>query len=89
MDWTPYDAHQAYLEFYRPAVHIMRKLNFSGKLTPEQKLFFELTKPKEQLFDLQDDPDELINLANNPDYKKQLDELRLKLVAAENEMTFL
>jgi len=87
MDWTPYDAHQAYLEFYRPAVHIMRKLNFSGKLTPEQKLFFELTKPREQLFDLQNDPDELINLANNPEYKKQLDRLRLKLVTAENEMT--
>lgn len=87
MDWTPYDAHQAYLEFYRPAVHIMRKLNFSGKLSPEQKIFFELTKPKEQLFDLQNDPDELINLANNPEYKKQLDKLRLKLVTAENEMT--
>ena len=87
MNWIPYDTHQAYLEFYRPAIHIMRKLNFCGKLSPEQKLFFESKKPLEQLFDLQNDPDELINLASNPAYKKQLEKLRLKLQAAEREMT--
>lgn len=87
MHWTPYDAHQAYLEFYRPAVHIMRKLNFAGELNPEQKTFFELSKPKEQLFDLQSDPDELKNLADNPEYKEKLEELRMKLISAENQMT--
>jgi N-sulfoglucosamine sulfohydrolase len=30
MPEIPYDAHQAYLEFFRPAVHIMRKLNHDG-----------------------------------------------------------
>ena len=35
-----HDAHQAYLEFYRPAVHIMRTLNEEGKLTDLQQKFF-------------------------------------------------
>ncbi len=45
MPEVPYDAGQAYLEFYRPAVHIMRALNKEGKLNENQKPFFEPTKP--------------------------------------------
>lgn len=87
MWWAPYDAHQAYLEFYRPAVHVMRKLNIEGKLNKDQQLFFENTKPKEQLFDLKIDPNELNNLVNDPRYKEVLEKLRVRLSETEQEMT--
>lgn len=85
--WLPYDAHQAYLEFYRPAVHVMRKLNLEGKLTADQKVFFDYYKPAEQLFDLQNDPHELNNLAENPDYRKVLEKFRTRLSEVERDMT--
>lgn len=72
----PFDAHQAYLEFYRPAVHIMRDLNKEGKLNDVQKFFFQPTKPKEELYNLKNDPQELNNLANNPEYASILKKLR-------------
>jgi len=74
----PFDAHQGYLEFYRPAVHIMRGLNEEGKLNDVQKFFFEDTKPAEELYNLKNDPQELVNLANNPEYTSILKELREK-----------
>lgn len=76
MPEVPYDAHQVYLEFYRPAVHIMRKLNAEGKLNAAQKLFFEQQKPKEELYNLEKDPQELNNLACNPAYFKVLNQMR-------------
>lgn len=72
----PYDAHQAYLEFYRPAVHAMRKLQAAGQLTPAQALFFQPNKPTEELYDLANDPDELNNLATQPEYAERLDQFR-------------
>lgn len=83
----PYDAHQAYLEFYRPAVHIMRKMYKEGKLNDDQKPFFEPTKPKEELYNLKEDPNELHNLANNPKYKDVLEKLRNKTLVFDKEMT--
>lgn len=74
----PFDAHQAYLEFYRPAVHVMRRLNNEGKLNDVQKFFFENSKPTEELYNLKNDPQELVNLADNPEYASILKELRLK-----------
>lgn len=76
----PYDAHQAYLEFYRPAVHIMRQLNKEGKLTPEQAFFFADSKPKEELYNLKNDPQELNNLAENAKYEKILKKMRKETV---------
>ncbi|WP_303317269.1 sulfatase-like hydrolase/transferase [Flavivirga abyssicola] len=73
---VPYDAHQAYLEFYRPAVHIMRRLYQEGKLTESQKLFFEPSKPIEQLFNMKEDPHQLNNLIDNPEYESVLNKLR-------------
>ncbi len=64
------DAHQAYLEFYRPAVHIMRGLNEQGTLNELQYKFFAPTKEKEELYDRVNDPFETNNLINNPDYSK-------------------
>ncbi|WP_233098693.1 sulfatase family protein [Aureibaculum flavum] len=74
----PFDAHQAYLEFYRPAVHIMRQLKKEGKLTEEQKFFFEDSKPVEELYNLINDSQELVNLANNPEYADILVKMRAK-----------
>lgn len=73
---VPYDAHQAYLEFYRPAVHIMRQLKAEGKLSPEQEFFFADSKPKEELYNLIEDPQELNNLAGNPEFSSILKKLR-------------
>ena len=71
----PLDAHQAYLEFYRPAVHIMRGLYKEGKLDPLQSKFFE-PKVEEELYDLINDPHETVNLATNKKYKKILKTMR-------------
>jgi len=76
MPEVPFDAHQAYLEFYRPAVHVMRLLNAEGKLNADEKAFFEPTKEKEELYDLLNDPHELINLADDLNYKLVLEQMR-------------
>ncbi|WP_111708852.1 sulfatase family protein [Lutibacter citreus] len=81
----PFDAHQAYLEFYRPAVHIMRGLKKQGKLNKNQSFFFEDTKPVEELYNLKNDPQELINLANNPKYASILEDLRAKTKSFDEE----
>jgi arylsulfatase A-like enzyme len=72
----PYDAGQAYLEFYRPAVHSMRVLRDAGKLTPEQAFFFLPTKPGEELYDLENDPEELHNLVEVAAHQRTLRRLR-------------
>lgn len=76
MPEVPYDAHQAYLEFYRPAVHVMRRLKAEGKLNAEQEFFFKDKKPREELYDLKNDPYELINLADNSMFSAKLDSMR-------------
>jgi uncharacterized sulfatase len=86
MPQVPYDAHQAYLEFYRPAVHIMRQLYKEGKLNEKQKPFFEPTKPKEELYNLKVDPNELRNLATNSAYKDILEKLRKETLKFDKEM---
>ncbi len=73
---TPFDAGQAYLEFYRPAVHRMRTLRDAGQLTPEQAFFFLPTKPGEELYDLENDPEELHNLVGEDAHKRTLRRLR-------------
>lgn len=83
----PYDAHQAYLEFYRPAVHVMRQLKEEGKLNKDQLTFFADTKPVEELYDLKKDPFELHNLAQDPEYKNTLTQMRSKLAEYELAMT--
>lgn len=83
---TPFDAHQAYLEFYRPAVHVMRTLKKEGKLNEAQVFFFQDAKPVEELYDLKNDPYELINLAQDSKYVKELAEMRSKTKDLDAEM---
>jgi N-sulfoglucosamine sulfohydrolase len=83
----PYNTQQAYLEFYRPAVHVMQQLYNEGKLNEDQKPFFEPTKPKEELYNLVEDPYQLHNLANNEKYKDVLEKLRKKTIEFDTEIT--
>jgi len=85
MPEVPWDAHQAYLEFYRPALHVMRRLKAQGKLTPAQEIFFQPTKPSEELYNLKNDPQELHNLAADSLYAPVLTELREKTLQMEQE----
>lgn len=72
-----------YLEInYRNQMPIMQellRLRDEGKLSPEQALWFRMTKPDEELYDTWKDPHELKNLADNPDYQEKLIELRTQL----------
>jgi arylsulfatase A-like enzyme len=86
MPEVPFDAAQTYLEFYRPAVHIMRTLKEQGELNDDQKFFFSENKPSEELYDLMNDPHELKNLAGDPEYADILEDLRGKLVQWESQL---
>ena len=83
----PWDMHMAYTEFYRPALHIMRKLKTEGKLTPNQALFFAPSKPVEELYNLKTDPEEFVNLVNNLKYANTLEKMRAKTLAYDKENT--
>ena len=82
----PFDAHQAYLEFYRPAVHVMRRLKEEGKLSEHESIFFEPHKQPEELYNLVEDPQELNNLVDKPEYAKILKDLRKKIVQYDKKM---
>jgi len=84
--YIPYDAGQAYLEFYRPALHVMRQLQKENRLSPEQALFLAPHKPQEELYDLQNDPYELVNLAGTESYQEVLSEMRQNLQETERRM---
>ncbi|WP_237706932.1 sulfatase family protein [Ochrovirga pacifica] len=83
----PYDAHQGYLEFFRPAVHIMRKLYAEGKLNAAQQPFFAPRKPVEELYNLKEDPYQLHNLAGDPRYQEIIEELRKETLKFDKKMT--
>jgi len=87
MPEVSWDAHQAYLEFYRPAVHTMRKMKFEGKLNADEAYFFSPTKPTEELYDLENDPHELNNLAKEKEHTETINQFRKVLKDTETEMT--
>ena len=67
---------------YRTQMALMQhlnKLNNSNKLSPEQKLWFQVPKNPEEFYDLKNDPFELNNLIGDNDYSKELDDLRNQL----------
>ncbi len=71
----PHDAQQAYLEFYRPAVHIMRDMNENNELNELQAKFFA-QKESEELYDIINDPFETKNLISDPAYAKVLAQMK-------------
>lgn len=85
----PWDAHQRYLEFHRPALHIMRELKKEGKLSAEQLRFLEDSKPVEELYDLKSDPFESKNLAEEASMQSVLRSMSDKMdewQATHNDM---
>ena len=76
MPEVPWDAHQAYLDLNRPAIHVMRTLKKEGKLTGAPLAYMADSKPEEELYDLEKDPDQLNNLAANPEYAETLKRMR-------------
>ncbi|MFI3304868.1 MAG: sulfatase [Rikenellaceae bacterium] len=74
-----WDMHQQYLEFHRPAIHVLRDLKAKGELNEAQLLFMEDHKPAEELYDLKSDPHELRNLAELEEYDKVLQDMRSKM----------
>ena len=75
----PYDAGQAYLEFYRPAVHIMRTAKSKNLLTNAQLHFFKESKDLEELYDLENDPHEINNLALDPSFQNVMNKFRIDM----------
>ncbi len=71
-----WDRHQLYLEFHRPAVHVMRTLKAEGKLNEAQLQFFADHKPAEELYDIHKDPHQLHNLVDDPAYGAVLQQMR-------------
>ena len=82
-----WDRHQEYLDFHRPAIHIMRKLKDEGKLCWQGMLFMADTKPVEELYDRINDPFELKNLATDPAYQSVLQQMRDKMAEWQKQHT--
>ena len=74
----PYAQRIDYMEMM-PTMKVWRRLNYEGKLSPPQKLFFQLSKPAEELYDTEADPHEINNLAGKPGYESVLKEMRAAL----------
>jgi len=83
----PFDAHQGYLEFYRPAIHIMRQLNDAEKLNEAQKYFFEDKKDPEELYLNKFDPHQIKNVSHKPKLKNKIEKLRSILIKEEERFT--
>lgn len=79
MPQLPWDQHQVYLDFHRPAIHVMRTLKAENKLDKNTALFMNDHKPMEELYDIQNDPHQLINLACDPQYISVLQDMRNKM----------
>ena len=67
---------------YRNQMTLMQhlnKLNDSNLLSPDQKLWFQVPKSREEFYDLKNDPFELNNLIGETKYLKEIQDLRFQL----------
>lgn len=80
-----WDMHQQYLDFYRPAIHVMRILKAEGKLADASALFMADTKSREELYDIVNDPFELNNLAYDENYSAVLKDLQQRMDKWQSE----
>jgi N-sulfoglucosamine sulfohydrolase len=71
----PYAQRIDYMELM-PTMQVWRKLNFEGRLSAPQRLFFQLTKPVVELYDAKADPHEINNLAGDAKFDAVLKEMR-------------
>ena len=62
----------------------IRRLNQSGRLTPQQASLFNPERPAEELYNLADDPYELHNLAASPRHQRVLADLRKRSIGWED-----
>ena len=63
-------------------MNLMRHLTNLNKLdllSPEQKLWFNSPKSKEEFYDLENDPFELNNLITDKAFSSQIEDLRVQL----------
>ena len=72
----PFLQANEYKEKQYPVWNLLKELNASGKLTPEQAVLCAPTMPAEELYDLESDPDEVRNLASSLEDAKVLKRLR-------------
>jgi arylsulfatase A-like enzyme len=77
----PYDRHQIYLDFHRPAIHVMRTLHAQQLLPADAAPFMAPSKPAEELYDMQRDPNQLHNLAADPLFADTLQSMRNRMDA--------
>lgn len=85
MSELPYDQHQAYLDFNRPALHEMRRLKAEGQLHGNAALFMVSKKAEEELYDIENDPHQLNNLAANPEYAGVVKRMRNKMTEWQSQ----
>ena len=76
MWFRPYMAANRYKDTSYPIRNLLRELETSGGLTPEQKLWMTPQKPFEELYDLLKDPDEVHNLAGLAEHQNRLSKMR-------------
>ena len=81
MPEVPWDAHQAYLDFYRPIVHEMRRLKARGELDEQTAAFFRDSKPEYELYDWDRDRHEMTNLAGKPEAAPVFERLKASMEA--------
>lgn len=84
MPHFPWDQHQVYLDFHRPAIHIMRMLRAENKLNSNTSIFMSEHKPQEELYDMKNDPYQLKNLAYDSVYRNILQDMRNKMNEWQN-----
>jgi len=70
---------QPYLDFYRPVVHLMRRMNSAGRPHGDAAISFAEEEPLVELYDRSTDPHETVNRADDPDYSAIRDRLEAHL----------
>ena len=76
MPERPYTQLNRYVEQKFATMRVLRQLQATGKLTPEQELFMAPHRPAEELYNMQSDPHEVRNLSSSLQYSAELKQLR-------------
>ena len=63
-----------------PSWKSLLRMNRQGKLSYDQKLIFNVSRPEIELYDIRNDPEEYINIAEEPAYRKTVNDMLSVLV---------